>query len=237
MNADQLLLWILRTLGAPIVKVELTREHLEDCIEDARRWFTSKKGVQRTAVLPPSVDGSYDLPPEVEVVTDVAFTSSPFDFSTIFAPFILPEQQIPYSIFAAQATQGMYSNFAQLLQYIETAKRIIGAEQDWSQEGRKLFTFPSRAPATANVLISYKTNQVTIEQLPEKDHDMLKRRALAEAKARLGRIRTKYDAFPTAQGSVTMSDGSALLDEARSELEALNEEIILSGYPMPILVG
>ena len=236
MNADQLKLWILRTLGAPVIKVELTDDHLIDSIEDARRWFTSKKGVKRSAVLPPSQDGSYDLPPEVEVVLDVAFTSTPFDFSTIFAPFILPEQQIPYSVFAAQATGGLYSNFAQLLQYIDTAKKIISADQDWRQEGRRLYTFPSRSPTTASLIIDYKTNQVTIEQLEEKDHDMVKQYSLALAKMRLGRIRSKYDAYPTAQGSVTM-DGATLLDEARTELEYLNEAIMLSSYPMPILIG
>jgi hypothetical protein len=52
----------------------------------------------------------------------------------------------------------------------------------------------------------------------------------------VGRVRSKYDSFPTAQGT-SIVDGPTLLDEARTEMELLEEEISLSGFPMMPVVG
>jgi hypothetical protein len=76
MDAAKIQLWILRYLGAPFLKVELTQEHLDDAIEDARRWFTAKKG-QKRIIFFDVVQGvsEYLLPTDVEVIIDVAFAT------------------------------------------------------------------------------------------------------------------------------------------------------------------
>jgi hypothetical protein len=105
--------WLLRRLGAPMLKVELTQEHLEDAIEQAKRWFAAKKGQSKWAKLnispgisaydlsklwpdangvlgpdttPPAVPPAPPNPPravEVDVVCDVVFPSSRFDMSLL----------------------------------------------------------------------------------------------------------------------------------------------------------
>jgi len=235
-DAESLKLWMLRQFGAPLVEVELTAEHLDDCIENASRWFVAKKGLHLQAamdVVPNKVE--YDLLPEMDKVLDVAFPSNPLDFSLVFAPFTLPDQQVPYSVFAASGSLGLYSHFTQALQYVTTAKRILGVEVDWRQEHRKLFLFPAKLP-TGKVILTYKSSNFTLEQLAERDHDLVKRRAMAEAKKILGRVRSKFDNYPTAQGSVAL-DGSVLLEEAGAEIERLDEEIFDAGYPMAFLRG
>ena len=236
-DKDALKLWILRDLGAPIVKVELTEEQLLDCIEDAIRWFSAKKGVMKQAVLTLQANqNEYLLPDEVDTVTDVAFPSSHFDLAQVFAPWLLPEQEMPWSVISANGPSGgVYSYWTQALQYVEMGKRILSSEPDWRQEGRKLFLFGSKY-LTGNVIVEYRSGTLTIEQLNERDHDLVKRSSLARAKRILGRIRSKYDSFPTAQGSAQM-DGAALLQEGADELAALDEEISASGYPMGFLVG
>ena len=144
-------------------------------------------------------------------------------------------EEIPYDVYASAGALGLYSSFEQSLMYINTAKRLIGADLDWSQDDRKLYIYPGNKDS-GTAVIFFKTNQFTIEQLGERDHDMLKRYALATAKQDLGRIRSKYDNYPTAQGSVNL-DGSTLLEEARVEIEALEEEIALSGFPMGFMMG
>lgn len=219
-----------------MVKVELTADHLDDSINDAVRWFAAKKGVKKGVFIPLALEQMvYALDDDIDTVTDVVFPSPGFDIALAFFPFNLFDGMIPYDVFSASASGGgLYSSFVQALQHIEQAKRITGSEQDWRQEGRKLHLYPKSN--VGNAYIEYKSTHVVIEQLNERDHDLVKRWALAETKEILGRIRSKYDTYPGAQGSVTL-DGKDLLEEAKATKEALDEEIALSGYPMGFLVG
>lgn len=235
--------WILRRLGAPLLKVELTAEHLRDNIEDAKRWFAAKKGWKRFWTLNIAQSQNvYDLPLEADVVTDVVFSYNPLDLSILAFPYWLPPEnnQIPYSVFnVAGKSGGLYSNYTQMLQSIETAKRVLSAEADWRQEnngdGNKLYLFPN--PTRSGLaIVEYTTHLIKPHELTERDHDLLKRYALAMAKLDLGRIRSKFDSYPTAQGTMTM-DGAALLEEARTDIEKLEEELANSAMPMGFLVG
>ena len=236
MNEEQLVKWLLRRLGAPLVKVELTECHFKDVIADARHWFSAKKGVKRQTVLPLNAGQvEYKLPDEVDTVLDCAFPVPPMDISMIFSPFVLIDDKVPYDVFAAPSSVGIYSSYTQTLQYVETAKRILGAEADWRQEGRKLYVFPV-PKSDGGLWMDYKSNTFTIEQLNERDHDLLKRYALCRAKLDLAEIRGKYDSFPGAQGNTTLNV-AMLTESANSEIERLEEEISQSGFPMGFFVG
>lgn len=232
--------WILRRLGAPLLKVELTADHLADNIEDAKRWFAAKKGWRRfyDFDVQPNVS-EYTMPLDVDVVIDVAFAYDPLDLSILAYPYWLPPEnnQIPYSVFnVAGNSGGLYSNYTQTLQFIETARRVLSAEADWRQEGRKLQLFPNPSRA-GKAIVEYSSHTMTpVSELSERDHEMVKRYMLALAKKDLGRIRSKFDNYPTAQGTVTM-DGAALLEEAKTEIEELNEELGNSAMPIGFLVG
>ena len=236
MDDAQVKEWILRQMGAPFLKVEVTQEHMCDAVETAVRWFVAKKGLTKVMVLPVQ-DGvvEYTLPDDVDTVTDVIFAVAPFDFSLIFNPFGLIDDQVPYDVFAAPGSAGLYSTLTQVRQYTEMAKRVLGAEPDWNQYNRKLNIFPL-PKHTTNVLVEYKTNTFDIQQLNERDHDLVKRYALAWTKKIVGRIRSKYDSFPSAQGTANL-DGLTLLDEAREEIEKLEEEIFDSAMPMHFIAG
>jgi hypothetical protein len=236
MDEPTLKQWILRRLGAPFLKIELTDENLKDAVETARRWFAAKKGVQKTTSLQVVAGRTeYQLPDDVETVEDVAFMTPAMDISLVFSPFTLIDDKVPYDVFAAPSSIGLYSSYTQTLQYVEMAKRILGAEPDWRQEGRTLYVFPIPRNSST-ILLNHKSNQITIEQLSERDHDILKRYALACAKEDLGRVRSKYSDFPTAQGTATL-DGERLLEEAQTAKEALDEELALSSFPMGFMVG
>lgn len=236
MDDAQVKEWILRQMGAPFLKVEVTKEHMCDAIETAVRWFTAKKGMTKVIVLPVQ-DGvtDYCLPDDVDTVLDVVFTVAPFDFSLIFNPFGLVDETVPYDVFAAPGSAGLYSTLTQIKQYTEMAKRVLGAEPDWNQYNRTLNIFPL-PKHTANVLVEYKTNTFDIQQLSERDHDLVKRYALAWVKKIVGRVRSKYDSFPSAQGTANL-DGREMLDEAREEIEKLEEEIADSAMPMHFITG
>lgn len=236
MDAEAIKQWILRRLGAPLLKVELTADHLEDAIEGARRWFSAKKGVQRQAYIPFYVGlPQYTLPDDVDVVIDVSFPVPVMDISLVFSPYILQDEKVPYDVFAAPSAAGIYSSYTQTIQYVETAKRILNAEPDWRQEGTQLFIFPI-PKMTGQMLLDYKSHSLTVEQLSERDHDLVKRFALAWAKRDLGEVRTKYGEYPGAQGSTSLN-GPQLMAAAEKEMETLQKEIADSAFPMGFMHG
>lgn len=236
MNEEELVKWILRRLGAPLLKVELTECHLHDAVSDAKRWFSAKKGVKRQMVMQAQVGKvEYQLPEIVDTVLSVAFAVPPMDISMVFAPFVLIDDRVPYDTFAAPQSAGIYSSFTQTLQYVEQAKRILGAEPDWRQENRNLYIFP--VPKNdVGMWVDYKANIVTIDQLNERDHDLVKRWALARAKQDLAEIRGKYDSVPGAQASTSLN-AAVLAQSAGAEMEKLEDEIAQSGFPMGFFSG
>jgi len=236
MDRDALCRWVLRRLGAPVWKVEFTKEHVNDAIEEAIRWFAAKKGAFRVGMLTiqPGIV-SYNLGNEVDTVLDVAFSAPESDLSLIFSPFLILDEKVPYDVFAAPQSVGLYSSYLQTLQYIETAKRILGAELDWEQRGRCLYVSPTPRQM-ARAIIEFKSSIFKIETLPERDHYLIRRYALAFAMIDLGMVRAKYSSFPGAQGDMQLN-GESLIQQGNDMLEKLNEEIMLSGYPMKFSTG
>jgi hypothetical protein len=239
-DEEEIQQWILRRLGAPLLKVELTADHLADNIEDAKRWFAAKKGWRRFYTFDVQANkNEYELPKDVDVVIDVTFAFDPLDLSILAYPYWLPPEnnQIPYSVFnVAGNSGGLYSNYTQTLQFIETAKRVLSTEADWRQENNLLQLFPQPTRA-GKAVVEYTSHTISpAQELSERDHELLKRMALAKAKADLGRIRSKFDQYPTAQGTTQM-DGDKLLEESKEEIEKLNEELADSAMPMPFITG
>lgn len=248
MDEDQLKLWILRRLGAPLLKVELTEDHLQDQIMTALHWYAAKKGFIRQFPLQivPNIT-QYPLEPYVDVVTDVVMPLSTYDLTPLSSPWgwAWPQENLGMPLTgafngfagAAAGTAGVVSSFQQVLQYSDTARRVFNGELEWRQEDRVLYILPFRMQNYyPKAIVYYTSTRFTLLDLNERDHDIVKRYALAQAKLDLGRIRSKYGDYPTAQGSAQL-DGSTLLDEGRTEIEALNEELADSAMPVGFLVG
>lgn len=239
MNETELRQWVLRRLGAPIHKVELCEAHVTDAVEQARRWFSAKKGQKRQIFVPiNAAQVEYDLDTidrQIDTVLDVAFSQSKLDLSLIFSPFTLLEEKIPYDVFASGGSGGLYSSYVQSLQYIEMAKRILSAELEWRQDGRILFIAPI-PEAARSLIMDVKLHCVKIEDLNERDHELIKRYALAKAREDLFWIIGKYGEFPGAQGNTSLNY-AILQDQVQRELEKLEEEIFKSAGPMPFLTG
>lgn len=239
LTESELQTWILESLGAPVVVVELTASQLALCIENAKRWFAAKKGHLRQAQVQ-IIAGQQDyvLPDEdIDLVTEVVFTEPGLDVASLTGQgFLMPDQTLPYRSFASPRSGGTYSHITQALQYIETSKRVLGVEQDWTYDPgtKRLSVYPY--PKTGGAAIyTYKARRFTLEQLREIDHDLVKRYALAKAKEILGRIRSKREAIG-ATGAIQL-DGQALLEESQKEVELLGEEIAKSGLPTPFLTS
>lgn len=236
LNREELGEWILRRLGAPFWEIELCQDHVTDAVEMAVRWFAAKKGVFKLFPIQ-TVSGvvEYQLDCEIDRVIDVVPEVQKLDLSLIFSPFTLLEEKIPYDVFASGGSGGLYSSYVQTLQYVETAKRILSADFEWYEINDKLFIAPPPV-GSRRLIVWAKINFTKIEDLEERDHELVKRYALAKAQRDLAWIRGKYGEYPSAQGSTTMN-WDRLLDDATTEIEKLEEEIMGAGYPMGMMSG
>jgi hypothetical protein len=247
MTKEEIQTWCLHKLGAPFTKVEIGQENLDYCVEEACRWFSAKKGYKETITV--AVGGGvalYDLPDQVDTVLDCTFSSSTLDYSYLVDPMSLIGGQIPTAMFGYGGSGnmggmgggdsgGFLSSYAQFTQYLGMAKRILNAESDWVQVNRQLLVLPP--PRQSGLIVmEYKTHAFTVEKLNERDHDLVKRKVLCLVKEFVGRVRSKFGNYPTAQGQEAV-DGGALLQESEKEFQLLEEEIFNSGFPMGILVG
>jgi len=231
--------WILRRLGAPQLLIELDQGQLDICVEDATRWFASKKGVVRTGTLQLQANVAlYQLPEDVGHVTGLAAVEPTPDLSlALGGTFLLPEQQLPYSALGYPASGGVLSSYVQSLQYIETSRRVFGRDPDFEfdQSTGRLRVSPTPTVAS-RAEYTYKSDKFTLDQLTELDHNLLKRYALAVAKEIVGRIRSKRAEHPGAQGQVRL-DGDTLLKESADDREKLDAEILATSAPLSFLTG
>jgi hypothetical protein len=239
LTEEELIPWIRRRLGAPILKVVLEKEHLEDAVEEAKRWFAGKKGVDKQHLI--QLTGGqveYPMPDDCDAVYDVSFSVSPLDISLIFAPHIFADEKIPYNTFAAPSSVGLYSSLVQALQYVDMAKRVLNAEENFFYLAHRntIMLLPDTKGGSQKALVEYKSSCTTIQNLPERDHDMIKRFALAWAMHDLGMIFSRYDSMPTAQGQ-TRLNGPELLARADKMFEKLEQELADSAFPMPFITG
>ncbi len=228
--------WILRRLGAPQLEVELTREDLEDAVNDAKLWFSVRLGVTRYYFLDVAQgDSRYTIPADVDTVLNIDWPLRATDLSFIVpGAWLLPGQAVPASLFYGANDGGRFSNLVQTMQYLDMARRVTSAEPDWRQEGRTLYIFA--APSASRLRVQFKANLVVLSELDNRAYDLVRRMTLARSKEKLGRVRSKYDSAQTAAGSTGL-DGATLLQEASDAIEALNEEIMQAGLPLPILIG
>ena len=228
---------ILSALGHGRVKVELTPKHLTDAYEDAVRWFISRKGF-RKGYLTQFVPGQqeYDVPNDCEVVVNVV---PPMSGVETWIPYeadmvMLGIRGIPARDYLP--TEYEYSALVQRAQYSEESRRILGYEFDWEwrYDLRKLLVF-HKLDIAGKMQVEYISNEVDFMVLPVRCIDLITRRAISEAKTRLGRIRSKYSEWMMAGGPKGM-DGDTLLSEARDEMEAQDTEIDGLSYPTPFIV-
>lgn len=217
-----------------MTRVCLDALQVDDAVEEAMRWFAAQKGVDRDMTIDLFAGQvEYQMPDDCDAVLDVAFQVSPLDISLIFAPYnIAQDEKVPYSVFTAGATGGLYSSLLQSIQYVEMAKRMINAERNWLYfPYKKILLLLPDPKGGGKAFIEYKSTCLTLEQLPERDHQMVRRYALAWAKRDLGMIYSKYSSWPTAQGQVQLN-GESLINQAKEEMAKLEDEIYESAKPM-----
>ena len=228
-------------LGEPILEVELDDTVWPVIIDRCKRWFKAKKGVLgciNVSLVPGKME--YDFPDNACAIIDVILPMRSDIQSLLSLGFfdIVPLNAM--SLGSTTSAFNSYSAYTQILQSLETRRRIFSADPDWEVLCNKIIITGSAGicagEGTGQMLVVYKKEIWSTEELKDRDENLFFRQMLGQSKYFLGRIRSKYKSYPAAGGPID-TDGPELLEEAKEDFLKLDEEIADSQGPMSIVIG
>lgn len=235
MTEEEIKQEILMQFGAPVVKVEIDDTQWPTLFKRAKRWFQAKKGLLKCGLF--AASPVMAIPADALKIIDVILPGAGGGGLGCLMTLGFFDDIVPADVLGRNGqistTFNNYSQYVQLMQQLETVRRIFNSDPDWSVQCDKLYL---TGVTSGQVLIIWKRRDWGISELQDRDEDLIYRYCLNEARYVLARIRGKYPSYPSAGGSVEM-DASVLLEEYNAEKELLEEEIGASAMPIPFITG
>lgn len=228
--------YILRKFGHPTVHVELELEQLEDAVAEAKAWFSGLIGIVHTDSLTANGTGEYDVNSDVSIITEVVPT--PTNLDSLVTPYAWADVELTPMAYGYRISGlGRYSELLQYMQYLEQAKRIVGAdfEWEWDRVARKLRLAP--ADLISGVVIYYYTpKSLSLDNMAPYEVRLVRQFAYAESMEMLGQIRSKYSELPSSTGGITLN-GETLLANAEALRADLEEKAKMLRKPTGFIIG
>jgi hypothetical protein len=242
---EQIKDYCLHMLGAPVVKLELDSQNLDFSVDQAMKIFEDYAGREYFQYYVfDSVPGKsvYEMPPEVGIIRNVfyrevgnyAFQASDLggaipieyfypggSYNSIQGGLIDPI----HPIWGRMGEWTLYKQYEQM--YSRTSSALGGWEFIGGLNSIKLYPIPYRVQ---KVMVHYLQKNKDWGEVTQ----AIQEGALTYAKEILGRIRSKYQSVPGAQGAVAM-DGQALLQEAREDRQKWFEDLIYKFGDLPYI--
>lgn len=242
---EQIKDYCLHMLGAPVVKLEIDAQNLDFAVDQAMKVFEDYAGREHFQYYVfDSVPGKsvYQMPDEVGIVRNVfyrevgnyAFQASDLggaipveyfypggSYNSIQGGLIDPI----HPIWGRAGEWTLYKQYEQM--YSRMSSALGGWEFLGGLNSIKLYPVPYR---TQKVMVHYLQKNKDWADVTQ----ALQEGALCFLKEILGRIRSKYQNVPGAQGSVAM-DGSALIQEAREDRQKWFEDLIYKFGDLPMI--
>lgn len=209
--------YIMQALGSPIIRVELTENHLNQSIHDAiHQYMKYDDRINELAVEIINVsDNVADIPAGIDasLIRDVLFEES----TNIFG-FFTPLDEGIVASFPLRSILDFAGGYFDLAQYymarqnLETANDILGRKRGWEIINGKLNIYPSLKDSSRVAIVYGKVLD------PEKfeEDEWVRSYSVASAKIILGNIRRKLSGFSAAGGAAT-TDGTDLINEGKQE--------------------
>lgn len=231
--------YILRQLGWPLIRVEITDDQLIDCILDAVQFYHEYAAMDYDLYIVSPVGNVAQIPATInpKFIVDIVFYRDYMD--SMASGFgtggyeetlggVLPFDQSGRSPLVTNFNIGEYYMY---LQHLEDFKRIVGVERSYEIFAKEIHLYPASSN-WQEVGILYKP------MVSENDamHSVwTKQYATARAKKIVGIIRSKLSGF-SSTGVNIAADGEAMKTEAQAEIERLEESLKTGGgIPMPIM--
>ena len=232
--------YVLRKLGWPLIRVEITDEQLVDAILDAVQVYHEYAAIDyQIERVNPSTGNVIDIPDHIngKFIVDVLFQRDYFDsLSAGLGAMGYAETMggvLPYDASGRSPIVGNFdlAQYYLYLQHMEDFKKLVGITRQWEAFGRKIHLYPATmVQKEVGILYKPMLNEGSAGQ-----SKWIKDYAVAGAQMTVGIIRSKLGGFSSTGANLSV-DGEAMKSEARAQLDKLEESIKTGGgIPMPFL--
>jgi hypothetical protein len=241
-DRDELCNWIERKLGAPLVRVELTQDQLDDAIDEAMEIFTKYVTPERKYFaldLDEWPLSGYTMDDNVAGVWAIDGDAD-FGGGNTTGTLFSTRSQLRNTIGFQGGSAGAWVTYHLSLDYLELTKRMTGGgyqfEYNWHTKLLTLLPNPAQSNSVAcGGWLVIGTNVIRPEQQQYGEY-WVKRYALALSKITLGYVRAKFQGVGLLGGA--QIDGDSIKSEGMEERDALFEELMNSEYlPLNFFVG
>lgn len=226
--------YILGQFGYPLLRVQLTDEHLVMAIIDAVQEYCNHVALEFKITTVATTGNIIDIPEGVDImhIHDVIMENDTIGLATGSA--ITQALRVGGVSFVVPYNSNVFSGFdiveyMSYTQHLEDIKKITGIDKTWEIIGGKIHIYPVGAVDNKNVGILHS------DIPPLKDFEQvpwIRDFATAKAKHILGTIRSRFSGMQMPGGGLA-GDGEALKAEAKEEKQALMEEIRKRRAPLP----
>ena len=237
---SNLKLYVLRKLGWPLIRVEMTEDQLVDCILDAVSVYHEWAAMDYNVEIVTPVGNKVTLPDHIrsKFVVDVLFERDYFDTLSGGLGAMGYEESlggvVPYDMSGkSQLTQNFdIAQYYLYMQHMEDFKKLVGVKKSFGIFNGDIHLYP-QGVRHSRVGIVYKP--MADESYAEQSM-WIKKYSVAGAKIVVGTIRSKLGGFSSTGTNIAV-DGGEMKSEGREDIVALEESIKTMGVPMPIIQG
>jgi hypothetical protein len=246
-NRDELIAWIERQLGYPLVEVELTEDMFNDSINDAVEEYTRYVQQEREYIHFNLEDygdcEGYTLPSNVASVfalegqaTSEGSTTMTGAENTLFS---LPNQLFGSAGLFGGANgfgrAGTFITYEAAQQFIDLTKRMTASEFrfEYNQRTKKLTLYPDPHAYDLKGHVALGVNIIRPED-QQMGESWVKRYALALSKIKLGTIRAKFSGVQLLGGG---NLDTSVREEGIKERDDLLEDLRLENITPAFFIG
>ena len=231
LSENQIGEWICRRLGSNVVGVELSQDHIDDAINDAKIWWQSFVGQAKSVVFTLTGGTEYLgslIASDIDSVVDVNFEINGEIFANLFA---WADVEIDPFTWVYDG-HGGYSELIQYMQYREMAKQTISSDRTWEWDrSRQTLIISPRPDAGSKIMVTYLSKNVDVTYLQNEEMFVFRNYALSQAMKMLAMIRMKFSDKPSATGSFSM-DGDAMYANGEALEKDMEERMMSLALPV-----
>jgi hypothetical protein len=216
--------WVKQSLGYPIVDVELSDDQIKNALDDALAFYSKYKPYRATESFEaaPGITHHVWKTKGVRGVYDVQIKPAQ---EGLLAPNI--ESQMLSGAFAYYGVRApMYDirYYEYLRQWAKIASRELSSEPDYHVDDDRSGIWIYAPGTDAKVMMTVTLDHLTPQTIPSWDQAWLRKYTLALAKKTLGLIRRKFAVILGANKDIAL-DGAAMVEDAKADIEKLEEEL------------
>ena len=236
---SQLKNYILRRLGWPLIRVEITEDQLVDCILDAVREYHEWAAMDYASEIVTVPGGNtVEIPEHIKSddIVDIIFERDYYDSLASGMGMMGFDETLggvlPYSLSGRSSLIKDFdiAGYYLYLRHMEDFKKALGIRDYFEIIDRKIRLFPANR-RYKNIGILYKPmlTETDAEQI-----NWIRKYSLALAMVTVGTIRSKLGGFSSTGTNIAV-DGADMISRGNEAITKLEEDIKLRGIPMPFI--